>query len=1157
MTMRLDIVTNDAGDLVRREHARDLGAGVVVGIYRLAKLAQMHDLGNQAFIRQLEQTTNVLHDYCLRAGSNINILFAQKAVFVAGQLLKGSRSVYEQAIELGDILEWCGGSELVILRDVTQQEMLQFAEGISQSTRSERGSFRSTSPRVRLRPVDDKARLRGLELESLAPEARIVRTYASAVVIMRRFFDELQQSKYILPRRIKRIAQSLVDLSEGGAAAYLGVTEARNANHDDAGKAVNSAILAVAMAREVAEDRVTLAQIAMAAMMHDVGRPRAQAVGAIPGMPQMPGVMSLSEDQEDRLPGGTAAVLTALGRVNEPSITRTVLAFEALWIRRQQWIGPVYRGARQPTLHAKIISVARRYNDLMTPEPGLQPPTPDFAVATLSEELKEPSDKTVLRMLVAALGLVPVGTVLQLTTGEVCEVVPRGEPGPPDRPRLRVALDAQGGVMSSPVEIDLAREPNRRVSRIMSVDGWKKGLEQRTYDQHDPHARDHDSSGPPSGNSGSGMRAAPEHQSSPSRSAVAPAARRGGSTPSAQFSGKRESAEGSSPSMSSISSAGSVPSLGSSPSAVAEAMGRMINETLKPSASPGGSTPAVALRSKPPDEGRTVVQQSPFDEDGAPLGEAQLEVVAPSQHQLEEEPTARGSLDATPLAHVLVYMLDHSLSGSVVFNAPEGDHYMHFLNGIPSKVRLANDMCLLGEELAEMGALDADQLYPIAEEAHKLGILYGEYCVGHGYISRQALTKALELQLVRKVSSLANLPPETGYAYYRDVNHMEDWGSPEPTLTGPLNAILATVRVWHDRGRVRATLNRIGKHPLVFHDDADLESLRPTEVEQGVLDAIVTRQCSLPQLLEMRVADEDSVSSVVYTLAVTRQFSFKGQKKSPMAARPRPASAAVPPPRAPVSLRPLPRISTGAMPAVSLAPSSAPGPLRATVTASAAPVVPRPTPAVAPPAMAVVPKRNSSAAPSSPDAVDIDIDIDIANASAPPPSPPPPPPPPTEHSLDDGEVTEYAQRNEPEDEPPPNASADLSPEMADAERALEAMTNFRLAETALQRGDMQLAEKLAKSAAEGDPEQAEYVSLYAWVRAMGASPNQVNDAIETISRVLVSEPTCERALLYRGKLYKRANKSKDALKDFEALMKANPKHREAASEVRLLRMHAK
>ena len=118
MTMRLDIVTNDAGELVRREHARDLGSSVVVAIYRLAKLAQVHDLQNQAFTRQLEQTHQIISDYCLRAGFAINVLFAHKAIFVAGQLLKGSRGVYNCAAELGEIFERLGGSELFIDKEI-------------------------------------------------------------------------------------------------------------------------------------------------------------------------------------------------------------------------------------------------------------------------------------------------------------------------------------------------------------------------------------------------------------------------------------------------------------------------------------------------------------------------------------------------------------------------------------------------------------------------------------------------------------------------------------------------------------------------------------------------------------------------------------------------------------------------------------------------------------------------------------------------------------------------------------------------------------------------------------------------------------------------------------------------------------------------------
>jgi hypothetical protein len=201
MTMRLDIVTNDAGELVRREHARELGAGVVVAIYRLAKLAQVHDLQNQAFTRQLEQTHQIIGDYCLRSGSNVNVLFAHKAVFVAGQLLKGNRGAYEAASELGELFEKLGGSELFIQRDVTRDELYAFSEQISNYFRTA-AQFRSPSPRIRLRPVTDAARLRGIELEVLSSEQRIIRAYASAVVIMRRFFEDLLASKYILPRRI-------------------------------------------------------------------------------------------------------------------------------------------------------------------------------------------------------------------------------------------------------------------------------------------------------------------------------------------------------------------------------------------------------------------------------------------------------------------------------------------------------------------------------------------------------------------------------------------------------------------------------------------------------------------------------------------------------------------------------------------------------------------------------------------------------------------------------------------------------------------------------------------------------------------------------------------------------------------------------------------
>ena len=125
--------------------------------------------------------------------------------------------------------------------------------------------------------------------------------------------------------------------------------------------------------------------------------------------------------------------------------------------------------------------------------------------------------------------------------------------------------------------------------------------------------------------------------------------------------------------------------------------------------------------------------------------------------------------------------------------------------------------------------------------------------------------------------------------------------------------------------------------------------------------------------------------------------------------------------------------------------------------------------------------------------------------------------------------------------------------MEDAEAALEAMQSFRLAEAALQRNDLANAEKLAQKAVDGDPTQADYVTLLAWVRALGNDPNAMKQAVATMSKVLIEDPSNERALLYRGKLLVRTNRLHDALNDFNELLSTNPHHREAAAELRSLK----
>jgi tetratricopeptide (TPR) repeat protein len=122
----------------------------------------------------------------------------------------------------------------------------------------------------------------------------------------------------------------------------------------------------------------------------------------------------------------------------------------------------------------------------------------------------------------------------------------------------------------------------------------------------------------------------------------------------------------------------------------------------------------------------------------------------------------------------------------------------------------------------------------------------------------------------------------------------------------------------------------------------------------------------------------------------------------------------------------------------------------------------------------------------------------------------------------------------------------------EAEAALEAMTSFRLAEAALQRNDLATAEAQAARALAGDPSQPDYISFLAWVRGL-AGPPRIEEAIRTISKVLIEDPLHEPSLLYRGRLLVRTNRFAEALNDFNELLSVNPHHREAMHEARQIK----
>ncbi len=447
------------------EEIRDRSAEAALAIFRVAKNALVHAIDNDAMVQCAEQSAGVLSAFAAEIGAAAAITFIEDTVFVCGQLLRASRKIYEATQELGKLLLRAGVSEVSFEAGLTTQNVLDFAAAFSAALRdpNQRGALTdATIPNVAIRKVDRVLTQRQDDGDQPLQE-QILRLYAVALMVMRGYYDSVAHGVNVVPSRVKRLAQKLVSLIGTGNPAVLGMSAMAHAHRDDAGRAVQAAILALVLARHLTTDRLQLAALAMSALMAEGGRVR------IAGPEGRDRLVALADADEATVPAMTAATAIAAGGVNVANALRTVTAYEATWTERRSLLGPVY-GGKAPLPHALILLVVRRLLDYLAPRDAtVRPLGPVDALAAMAAD--PTLDRTLVRVLVRAVGVVPAGAVVEFETGEWAVVVgPSANQQALHLPRVRVVTDANGRALPTPREIDLgASGEGRMLPRIKNV----------------------------------------------------------------------------------------------------------------------------------------------------------------------------------------------------------------------------------------------------------------------------------------------------------------------------------------------------------------------------------------------------------------------------------------------------------------------------------------------------------------------------------------------------------------------------------------------------------------------------------------------------------------------------------------------------------------
>jgi curved DNA-binding protein CbpA len=545
------------------------------------------------------------------------------------------------------------------------------------------------------------------------------------------------------------------------------------------------------------------------------------------------------------------------------------------------------------------------------------------------------------------------------------------------------------------------------------------------------------------------------------------------------------------------------------------------------------------------------------------------------------EPVATGTLDNTPLPHLLVYALDRRLTGTLVIEAPGSKKSaLWFYEGAPAKAKTAEPIVHLGRLLLEMGAIDEATHNHTLSRVAKERLRHGRVLLEEGVIDEATLEAALREQLARQVIWMFTLPTESAYGYYA-ADFLGRWGGPVRPLDEPLALLWRGVRSHADPRFVEATLARLGEAKLRLHADAQPSRFRFSGHERGVVDVLCARPHSLRELIATELTDAETIERIVYVLTISRHVD--------VGAPPLGVEIAYDAAESEVSRQE--RVHTGSQyptPAGSAPPARSAPPAGSAPPARSAPPV-----SLAPADASEASAESSAARPRQGSETAIVKDELRERASA------------TDRSYyellgvprDAATSTisaaffELAKRLHPDRLGP--EYADTKPlatklfsrlteahqilcdeerrkeydellesgggsadEQEQVQRVLRAATAFRKAEVLLKKHNLAAAEEEVTRAVEDDPDQGDYIALLAWVQAQKPERQNgpVEDFIQTLSQVIDKEPENARARWYRGQLYKRAGKEAHAVRDFRWVLERSPRHLDAAREVRLYEM---
>jgi len=465
-------------------HLQDHGRKLLSALYAVLRTLKLYPLENSATQQSLDELHSLASGLALGEGA-IELRVVGDFFFLNETRLRLDLSNYSTFGSFARALTEHGLGAVEILPGIERGEWAPFLSLLLRES-DEVDPYAEFMNRMAGAPIlhievlpESEVQEPGME-EEAATAAK--RTYAQSVRVAKDALTDVRVGRAVNVRKVKRAVQGIVDEVLSNEPSMVTMTTLRDYDEYTFTHCVNVCIFSVIIGQRVGLTKTQLYELGLGALFHDLGKSRINK-----DIINKPGSLDETEwfELQQHPTEGLLALFHMQGFPDVP-YRQMLMAYEH-HMRVDLKGYPKNRRSRAPSLFSRIVAVADSF-DAGTSIRSYQfePNPPDVVLKEMRDNEARGMDRLLVKALINAIGVYPVGTLVILDTMEMAVV--SGVNPDPDKlhqPSVKVIADSLGVPIADPPILDLSEidpgtgKPARTI--IKTTDPERYGIQVSDY----------------------------------------------------------------------------------------------------------------------------------------------------------------------------------------------------------------------------------------------------------------------------------------------------------------------------------------------------------------------------------------------------------------------------------------------------------------------------------------------------------------------------------------------------------------------------------------------------------------------------------------------------------------------------------------------------